>query len=202
MPAVATDRREFAQNPLARSRQEYYIRIMGRILLFSDLHGNARSYELLVKRVREESVGQVICAGDLGLDRLGASLAWSSLFAVPTSIVRGNCDSPWTFTELGMQIPPRYLSQSLGERTLFVTHGDVVREWKAAPVALKEGDLFVTGHTHVARIIRHRGVPILINPGSASSSRDGRAPSFAIITETCITIGELASGRIMEKLTI
>lgn len=44
-------------------------------------------------------------------------------------------------------------------------------------------DIFCYGHTHVAAIEQTEGV-LLLNPGSLWRSRDGRGPSYAILTIT------------------
>ena len=175
---------------------------MNKILVFSDLHGDIDSLALLLKRVREEHVDCMLCAGDLGLDRLGMHRESLRSLTIPFFVVRGNCDSPWVFAETGFIVPTRYYMEHLGERTICMTHGDVIQDWKAFPFPMDERDIFISGHTHVALLDKKRGSPIMLNPGSASSPRNNRAPSYAIVENHNISIKEIRTGRIMKKLLI
>lgn len=175
---------------------------MNRIFVFSDLHGDGDALKMLLSRVSEESCDHIICAGDLGLDRLGQQRNLLQGLAIPFSMVRGNCDSVWTFSEAGFPIPPKYTILNLGVRTVFVTHGDTIPIWNAAPISLLENDIFISGHTHIALVTQSSTGPYIINPGSASSPRDNRPPSYAVITNREILVKALVSRRVLEALTL
>ncbi|MGE0073931.1 MAG: metallophosphoesterase [Sphaerochaetaceae bacterium] len=175
---------------------------MDRIFVFSDLHGNGDALKMLLSRASEESCDHIICAGDLGLDRLGQHRNLLQGLKIPFSMVRGNCDSVWTFSEAGFSIPPKYTVLNLGNRIVFVTHGDAIPSWYAAPTPLSEKDIFISGHTHIAFVTQTSTGPVVMNPGSASSPRDNRPPSYAVITDREILVKALVSRRVMEALTI
>ncbi|MEA5032430.1 MAG: YfcE family phosphodiesterase [Sphaerochaeta sp.] len=175
---------------------------MNRIFVFSDLHGNGDALKMLLSRASEEKCDHIICAGDLGLDRLGQYRDILRSLQIPFSMVRGNCDSVWTFSEAGFSIPPKYTVLNLGDRIVFVTHGDAIPSWNAAPIPLSEKDIFISGHTHIASVTKSSTGPTVMNPGSASSPRDNRPPSYAVVTNREILIKALGSRRILVELTI
>jgi len=117
-------------------------------------------------------------------------------------MVRGNCDSTWTFSEAGFSIPPIYTILNLEDRIVFVTHGDAIPIWNAAPIPLSVKDFFISGHTHIAFVAQSSTGPTVINPGSASSPRDNRPSSYAVLTNREILVKALRSRRILEELTI
>lgn len=81
---------------------------------------------------------------------------------------------------------PNALILDVGEHKILMMHGNqfsyVNRIEKMAQRALEQGcDIFCYGHTHVASLEEIQGV-LLLNPGSLWRSRDGRGPSYAILT--------------------
>ena len=175
---------------------------MNRIFVFSDLHGNIDGLKMVLKRADEENCDLIICAGDIGLDRLGSQRDQIRNSRIPMILVRGNCDSAWTFPEAGFPIPPKYTIIEFFQRTVFVTHGDVITDWRAAPVPLSKKDIFISGHSHIAHLEQSSAGPIVLNPGSVSSPRDHRPPSYAVITADEISIKVLRSRRILKKLML
>jgi len=175
---------------------------METILVFSDLHGDSESLDLLIERMTEENVDCILCAGDLGLERLGVHREKLKSVPIPFITVRGNCDTLWIFSESGFRIPTMYVSVSIGARTIFLTHGDVIHSWQSFPAKVGEEDIFITGHTHVAHLSKHAHSPYLLNPGSASSPRDGRPPSYAIVTNHGIVLKDLKTRQVLDNLLI
>jgi len=188
--------------PLANSNAVNYIRYMEKLFVFSDLHGDVKALAMLVERIKMERPDQLICAGDVGLERLGHNQVMLFSTGIPISIVRGNCDSPWIFADTGRPIPPQYDSMEFGERTVFFTHGHLFSNWRMVPRALGEQDIFITGHTHRAKLVHTKGGPTLLNPGSVSSPRDSKPPSYAMIRSDIISIHELSSGVELESLVL
>ncbi len=179
-----------------------YTRCMERLFVFSDLHGDVTALTILIERAKIEQADHLICTGDVGLERLG--LKGEMLFStgIPISIVRGNCDSPWIFADAGKRIPPQYDSIPFGKRKIFFTHGHLFPNWQAVPITLKEEDIFISGHTHRASLTHPKDSPILLNPGSVSSPRDRKQPSYAIIKRDRISIHELSSGSLLKSLEL
>lgn len=175
---------------------------MERILVFSDLHGDTKALGLLLESIEREDADHVLFAGDLGLERLGIDRMKLKEVVIPFTLVRGNCDSMWTFDEYWFPVPPQYTVLEMDDHTVFLTHGHVIKDWQDAPIFLGQNDIFITGHSHRSRLIHFPEQPILLNPGSASSPRDHSSPSYAMISRDEITLHQLSNGHVLKKLRI
>lgn len=81
---------------------------------------------------------------------------------------------------------PLDLTLKVGNHKIYMLHSHTLsyfkREEKMIERAKKNGcDIVCYGHTHVAYYDYKEGIHIL-NPGSVYHSRDGRAPSYAVLT--------------------
>ena len=175
---------------------------MESIFVFSDLHGDVTALAMLVERAKMEQADYLICAGDVGLDRLGIKGGVLFSTGIPISIVRGNCDSPWIFANAGKRIPPQYDSISFAGRRICFTHGHLFPNWQATPITLEEKDIFISGHSHKANLVHPKHSPILLNPGSVSSPRDGKPPSYAIIRSDNVSLRVLSTGALLKGLEL
>ena len=164
----------------------------------SDLHGNREMTLDLRSLAKEKRVDGMIIAGDLcPQDHTIALAIQNAPFSVHA--VRGNCDSPWDFRDLGLPIPP--LSETIVRddlTTLAISHGHLIWE----PEGLKRGDIFITGHTHVPELYRDEDGIIRLNPGSPSRPRSQSGPTYALIYPERICIVQYPSGRILSSLEI
>lgn len=185
---------------LAQRWWDDYIHGMELLLVFSDLHGDEHALDLLLVRAEEEHATGLLCAGDVGLERLGRHREAFGTLHIPIRFVKGNCDSLWSFSDMGLQLPPRYLTHPFAGRTICMSHGHIIHTWQEFPLLMMEKDIFISGHTHIARLEWNQGEPIVLNPGSVTSPRDGRSPSYAIINEEGIWLKELTSGNGMGQL--
>lgn len=93
-------------------------------------------------------------------------------------IVQGNNDLFYDY--------PDHRIVELGKHRIYMAHSHqfsyMQRKERMAKAAKENGcDLFCYGHTHIAADEMVDGVR-LINPGSLWRSRDGRAPSYAVLT--------------------
>ncbi len=163
---------------------------MANYLIFSDLHGERRSLELLLEQIDLNEIDLFVCAGDIGMERVQDLVA-----PLPLLLVRGNCD-------FHRPAPPRYALANFGERSLFVTHGHIIRSWEEAPYPLTQEDLFISGHTHVASLSHPSGGPICLNPGSLSSPRDYSPPSYALLRSDAIVIKSLLDGSPLAQMEL
>jgi putative phosphoesterase len=171
-------------------------------LIFSDLHGDQRNLNLLLKRLEEQKVETLICVGDLGIERLGMAASQLKSIAPSFKYVKGNCDVPWNFRKANFNIPPLYLVEQLENRKLFVTHGDLFYSHHLFPLPIDENDIFITGHTHIALLEKEQGSPYLLNPGSLSTPRDKSRPTYALINKEEIVIKELETQKIVKRLNL
>lgn len=96
----------------------------------------------------------------------------------PIHSVRGNCD-------LGVNVPPTRIMQVEGCRIMLM-HGhsygvEPEYTFRARLHAEEQGcNVLLYGHTHISEISMYGGI-LIVNPGSPSQPRGGRAPSFAIL---------------------
>jgi len=174
---------------------------MMNLLVFSDLHGDVDNFRMLLDRYKEEEAGLILCAGDLGLERVGSIMLILRNSHIPFVMVRGNCDSSWAFIEAEVPVPPRYRTITFGSRTIAMTHGDLDTSWQSAPVRLTSSDIFITGHTHIARLDHPAESPWMLNPGSASRPRNSRHCSYAVISDAGIAVKKLKNGKILHELS-
>ncbi|MGI6433349.1 MAG: metallophosphoesterase family protein [Sphaerochaetaceae bacterium] len=175
---------------------------MNRIVVCSDVHGDASHLALLLDLLVTEKAQALLCTGDLGLERLGLLKEELFCLPIPLYLVRGNCDQSWQFSHASVALPPRVLSFSFQGRSIVATHGDYIRSWVESPIKLQNNDIFVSGHTHRCELKKVPKGPYVLNPGSLSQPRDHRKPSYAVITEKNLVIKELKSGALIAKLPL
>ncbi len=168
---------------------------MERAFIFSDLHGDVRQLEKISKRVTEEEATHVLFAGDMGFNQLAEHRDIFYALSTHLTTVRGNVDQPWVFMTAGIKVPLLYTSVPFCHRQLGLTHGDYYSTWTDLPIPLSDADVFITGHTHVPSLIKLKGQPALLNPGSASSSRSEYPESYAVIDQHSITIKSVEEGK-------
>jgi len=174
---------------------------MDKVALFSDIHGDCGMLNLVLARAHNEAVDAVLFLGDFGQHDLMEMYTVIRSSGIPLLGVRGNCDSPWMFSDMQVPVPPLYRSIPLGTRTLFFTHGHAVRSWMEAPVALHPDDIFAYGHSHIPELSRTESGPWVVNPGSASRPRSHTDASMALIDHERIRIVSVVDGRPLKGMT-
>jgi putative phosphoesterase len=152
------------------------------IIVASDIHGDADAWALLLDRCRAHHGDELFLAGDIGV----SSLPSLSLTPIPLVMVRGNCDSSYGFSEVGRPLPQLVQKQEWNGISIVMTHGD--RYPTPYGMGMKEGDIFVFGHIHAARLYRDTDGIIILNPGSTTYPRGGYPASYAILDEKAITV--------------
>lgn len=100
--------------------------------------------------------------------------------------VRGNCDAE--VDQMVLSYPLMDTSKTLftEKRTLFLTHGHVIAP-DHIPSFLKEGDVFLSGHTHIPTAHSVNGI-FLLNPGSASLPKENHPKSYGILDDNGFVI--------------
>ncbi len=145
---------------------------MYKILVISDTHGRKRSMFKLVDRISDAD--RIFHLGDL----VGDAMDLESVVDIPVDYVAGNCD----FYE--NRVPQRKIVEILGKK-FYLCHGHhegVKYSLRNLEHLIDENDYdcVLFGHTHMSHMSYHKE-KIILNPGSISSPRDGKKPSFAII---------------------
>lgn len=145
-----------------------------RIVVMSDSHGNYAAVESIIDR--NTDADWIIHLGD-GERELDRYIVSHPMIARKIIHVAGNCD----FNSLS---PNTFVLPVLNHK-IFAAHGNkfgVDYSAEAIKRAAKEEecDIIIFGHTH-CRLNRFEDDFYILNPGSASSPRDGNKPSFGHI---------------------
>ncbi len=146
-----------------------------RIIVISDTHRNYRVLRKIVeKHVHDAKLFLFAGDGERELDEVKMEFSAQSFYSV-----RGNCDFA--------SMEPVSRIVMAGDVRILLTHGDrygVKSGTGALLSAARENNaqIAVFGHTHVAHCAYEQGV-YLLNPGSPSSPRAGRA-SYGIVDIT------------------
>lgn len=112
--------------------------------------------------------------------------------------VRGNCDSEVDQMVLKFPNMSDYHMVLDGERKIFLTHGHIFNRDVMPP--LNKGDIFASGHTHIAKIEEYDGI-IHFNPGSISLPRQNTLPSYGIYDGKSLQVKSL-EGEILHSKNI
>ena len=112
--------------------------------------------------------------------------------------VRGNCDAEVDQMVLDFPVLADYALLELDGKTFYASHGHIYNEGNLPP--LKEGDIFIHGHTHVLRAEKKEHYTIL-NPGSVSIPKEGNPPTYAILENGVFTI-KTFDQEIIKELTV
>ena len=145
-----------------------------KIMIASDLHGSSFYIEKLIERYEEENCEKLLLLGDLLYfnsvscpgELFNRKRAISLLNSLEDDIVcvKGNCDSSMDQDVLYFSMMDDSKIFEFSGKKIYVTHGHYYGEYD--PPRLNDGDILLTGHTHVPACVNH-GFWYL-NPGSVS----------------------------------
>lgn len=144
-------------------------------LIASDIHGSAYYCKKLIERYKEENADRLVLLGDLlyhgPRNELPKDYDPKQVIEMLNGLkdeilcVRGNCDTEVDQMVLEFPILADYAVLALDGRLVYATHGHVYNENKLPPI--KDGDILLCGHTHVAKWEEHEKF-VYMNPGSVS----------------------------------
>ena len=164
-------------------------------LIISDIHGSLSGALLMPEAFKKHQCDAVILLGDVlyhgPRNDLPEDYAPKQVIPVMNEMkekitaVRGNCDAEVDRMVLDFAISADYQVFFLGGRRLFISHGHVYGP-KNLP-SLSEGDIFLSGHTHVPTAEKKDGV-FLLNPGSCALPKNGHPKSYGILDEEGFTV--------------
>ena len=151
----------------------------------SDIHGSAYYGKKMLEAYEKEKADRLILLGDHGpRNDLPRDYAPKQVIAMLNEykdqlyVVRGNCDAEVDQMVLQFPIMADYCVILDQERTIYCSHGHVYHEDNLPP--MKNGDIFIHGHTHVLRAEKKDNYTIL-NPGSVSIPKEGNIPTYATL---------------------
>lgn len=145
-----------------------------RIIVISDTHGNYDALETVF--LRNSDADWFIHLGD-GERELDSFITYNPAFERKIIHVAGNCDYN-SLSHEQFVLPAAYCK-------IFATHGHtygVKSSLEGVKKTAKEYgcNIILYGHTH-ERFMKFEDGFYIMNPGSASCPRDGKAPSFGNI---------------------
>ena len=161
-------------------------------MIASDIHGSAYYCKQLMDMYRAEKPDKLILLGDIlyhgPRNDLPKEYNPKEVITMLNNIkdniicVRGNCDSEVDQMVLDFPIMADYSILSIGDRTVFVTHGHKFNKSILPP--MKENDILLHGHTHVPVKERINDTNMMyINPGSVSIPKENSEHSYMIIED-------------------
>ena len=148
----------------------------------SDIHGSAYYCEKMLEDYKRENADRLLLLGDIlyhgPRNDLPRNYAPKKVIAMLSPLkneifsVRGNCDCEVDQMVLPFPVLADYSVLDLKERLVFATHGHIFGE--EHPLPMKEGDILLSGHTHVPRCEEKNGF-VFMNPGSVSIPKETSA---------------------------
>lgn len=159
-----------------------------KFIFISDIHGSAHWLKQALQKVKEEAADEIILLGDYLYhgprnplpDEYDPQQVTDLLNDLSNRIVavRGNCDSEVDQMLLQFPMMTDYTMLYVEGRRIFVTHGHVY-DMEQLP-ALRQGDVFIQGHTHIPVAEQREGVYV-INPGSIALPKGGFPNSYGVL---------------------
>ena len=161
---------------------------MARILIASDIHGDANTAERLVEIYKASGAEMLLLLGDIlyhgPRNDLPAGYAPKKVIELLNPLkneilaVRGNCDTEVDQMVLSFPILADYAYLSLDGLRIFATHGHKFNTDSLPPLA--KGDILLHGHTHVPVAIEFGEENLYINPGSLSIPKENSPKSYIL----------------------
>ena len=174
----------------------------------SDIHGSAYYCRKMLKAYEDEGASRLILLGDIlyhgPRNDLPKEYAPKEVIQLLNEKkdhiynVRGNYDAEVDQMVLDFPVLADYALLELDGKTFYASHGHIYNEGNLPP--LKEGDIFIHGHTHVLRAEKKEHYTIL-NPGSVSIPKEGNPPTYAILENGVFTI-KTFDQEIIKELTV
>lgn len=183
---------------------------MSKIIIASDIHGSAYWCEQLLSAFENEGAEKLLLLGDIlyhgPRNDFPQDYSPKKVFAMLNAIkekiicVRGNCDSEVDQMVLEFPMMADYALLSVGNRTLFATHGHLFNA--DMPPILHKGDLLFNGHFHTPCNQEMENGAIYANCGSVSLPKDETPHSYVLLDENVLYWKDLETGGIFDCLEL
>ena len=177
-----------------------------KILICSDIHGDADSLGLLIEKFYEEKADKILILGDIlyhgPRNDLPLGYAPKKVISVLSELkekiiaVRGNCDTEVDQMVLPFPILSDYSYVIADGLTMLATHGHKFSPENPPPMA--SGTVLLGGHTHIPKITEI-GECYYVNPGSISLPKENNPKTYAIYENRKITVKRLDGDVFLEK---
>ena len=166
-----------------------------KLMFASDIHGSAFYCRKMLEAYKKEQADRLIILGDIlyhgPRNDLPKEYAPKEVIAMLNAMkneiyaVRGNCEAEVDQMVLEFPVMADYGVFFVEGHALYATHGHQYNENHLPP--LMEGDLLIHGHTHVLKAEKREHY-VLLNPGSVSIPKEGKPPTYAVLSEGIFTI--------------
>lgn len=165
----------------------------------SDIHGYPDVYQKVLEAYDRENCDRLVLLGDLlyfgPRNTLGDTYDPKGVIALLNArrndllCVRGNCDSDVDQMVLDFPMMADYAVLSLGKKLVYCTHGHVFNPSHLPN--LREGDILLTGHTHVVACEDLPGGILYLNPGSPTYPKQDTHRGYLILSEEGVVFKDL-----------
>ena len=182
---------------------------MARILIASDIHGDAKTAERLVEIYKACGAEKLVLLGDIlyhgPRNELPSGYAPKKVIELLNPLsdeilaVRGNCDGEVDQMVLTFPILAEYAYLSLDGLRIFATHGHNFNLKKLPPLA--KGDILLHGHTHVPVAEPFGNGNVYINHGSLSIPKENSPKSYILYENRTFSFMSL-DGEEYKKFTV
>lgn len=179
-----------------------------KLLFASDIHGDYDSCLQLIDAFKTENADMLVLSGDLlyhgPRNDLPESYNPKKVIELLNSVadniiaVRGNCDSEVDQMVLDFPMLADYVLIYAGSKKIYITHGHVYSP--ESPLKLSDGDIMVSGHTHVLKA-EHKGNKTFLNPGSVSIPKENNPKTYMIYENDEFKIKSF-NGEILKNITV
>ena len=160
-----------------------------KLMIASDLHGSAYYTKKLLAAYEKEQPQKLLLLGDLlyhgPRNDLPKDYAPKEVIAMLNPLadrilcVRGNCEAEVDQMVLDFPVMADYCILYEQDHMIFVTHGHLYGENN--PPKLHDGDILLTGHTHIPACVDH-GFWYL-NPGSVSIPKNSSWNGYMMLED-------------------
>ena len=180
-----------------------------KLMIASDLHGDAVCTEMLLRRFRESGAERLVLLGDLlyhgPRNDLPAGYAPKQVIALLNGVknsllcVRGNCDTEVDQMVLPFPILAETALLFVDGKTWFACHGHRAGANPTANdlPALPAGSVVLSGHTHIPVLETNADGVTLLNPGSTSIPKGGFPASYAIYEDGGFSVMALEGEKVL-----
>lgn len=179
-----------------------------KIMFASDIHGSSYYCEKMIEAYKNEKADRLILLGDLlyhgPRNDLPKEYAPKKVIAMLNGMkesicaIRGNCDAQVDQMVLEFPIMADYCIIFLDGKTIYASHGHEYNIDNLPP--LKNGDIFIQGHTHVLMAEKYNE-KILLNPGSISLPKENNVQTYGIIEQGMFVIKNF-DNEIVKKMNL
>lgn len=176
-----------------------------KFMFASDIHGSAFYCQKMLDAYREEKADRLVLLGDIlyhgPRNDLPKGYAPKEVIEMLNPMkqeiyaVRGNCEAEVDQMVLDFPVMADFCVLVMNEKTIYASHGHIYNKDHLPP--LKEGDIFVHGHTHVLTAQKMEDY-ILLNPGSVSLPKEGNVPTYGILKDGIFLIKDFENNIIKE----